>query len=413
MRYLVIVFVLTIFCASGSYAQRLYVAKVPGCTGYALPAETDVRFDPVLGCTDWANENAVIEYNVRIMDYGQVTLRLMASNGESESSTIAVKFAGEKTEVNITPTGGDQYFNLFTVGTFDVPYPGFYTIRIFPGKKSGRYFPGIKNIQLAATFAEKIDFSLDPDRTAARVALHYKLPETRINSFYVETTVPVDHDYTGTEIATIGNDLVEAGLGHGEEGKYVYVSWKKNPGRIQPPMEWSQFKYWEVDTTNHHYIKYKIPYQWKYDAKIPMSIVTEKDSCDGSLYWRCKIFNLRKKEWYTIASFKDISGKSRGNDWYSAIQNTDASSGNLERFAYFQTATFMSEGKLSSATSALFSFDYKGKYDRSDYGAGIDNNRFWLSTGGFYIQKTSYGACIENKCKELKAPDNYLALIRN
>jgi hypothetical protein len=413
MRYIVIVLVLSICCVSGSYAQRLYVAKVPGCTGYALPSETDVRFDPVLGCTDWSNENAVIEYNIRIEDYGPVTLRLMASNGSTEASTIAVKFAGQRTEVNITPTGGDQYFDLFTVGNFDVPYPGFYTIRIFPEKKTGPYFPGIKNIQLAATFAEKIDFSLDPDRKSAQVLLNYKVPKSDINSFYVESTIPADHDYSGTEITAIGNELFEAGLGHGEEGKYIFLYWKKNPGRIQPPLEWSQFRYMDIDSTNRHYVKYVIPYQWKVNAKIPMSIIREPDTCDGGIYWRCKIFNLQKKEWYTVASFKDKSGKSQGTEWYSSLRNTDASSGNMERIAYFQKATYFSGGKMTPATSAIFSYDYKGKYDRSDYGAGLDNNRFWLSTGGFYIQKANYGACIENKNNDLKIPDNYFALIKN
>jgi len=379
-----------------AFAQQLYVAKIPGYTGYALPEEKGVQFSKTLGCTFWENEDAVIEYNIRFLEPGDVALHLMASNSGEETSVIAVRFANETKEIDIKPTGGDEKFDLFHAGSYNIPYPGFYTIRILPVKKSGQFFPGIKSIHVASSMADKIEFPTDTNRSAARVNLVYRPLPKNVSGFFVETRVPRNYDFTGTEITAIGNELMEVGQGNNKKGKYLYVKWKNISGKPCAKFIQSQFQNCKVDTATDKYTKVIIPYNWGVDNELPLTLNIRKDSCNNELCYDAKVYNSKKNQWYLLSEVRIRDGAVAVNDWFSAISNVDETTGYLERKVFFSNPVAITKNENAELCKATFGYGTRGKYLRTDYGAGVLQNDFWLSTGGFSHTKASYGEVLQS-----------------
>ena len=59
----------------------------------------------------------------------------------------------------------------------------------------------------------------------------------------------------------------------------------------------------------------------------------------------------------------------------------------------------VSNGKKKKITQARFGHDMKGKVERKDYGAGVETDTFWLSTGGFSYSQATFGKIYETKSK--------------
>jgi len=372
-------------------AQQVYVVKLPGYTGYALPYEKGIEFDEIRGSLNWSNDEIVLEYNLRIPTKGEAGIRLMASNAGSEKATFAVRFANETKEVDIQPTGSADAYDIFDVGTFDIPYPGFYTIRIIPLKKSGDYFPSIKNIHFTATFAGDIQFLTIRDRAAARVILNYAGSDPKASTFYVETTVPSNNDYAGTEVIALGNELMEVGLGNCEKGKYLFVSWKIYNGVPVSRFVSTQFAWQGIDSSSKKITKSIIPYNWSPNKALPLSLFMEIDSCTHETYWDARVYNTQKKKWYSLTKIRVPKGSMAVKEWYSSIINTEAENGYLERKAFFSKPGYWRGNNYSMFNKAVFGYGVKGKFERKDYGAGLENNSYWLSTGGFSYPKANYG----------------------
>ncbi|MBK9024352.1 MAG: hypothetical protein IPL69_10365 [Saprospiraceae bacterium] len=141
-------------------AQQVFVVKIPGYTGYAIPSQKGIEFDDLVGCTEWTNENITLQYNVRIEAKGDLGIRLMLSNDGNEPAFLSVKFGDRTRELKVPPTGGKAKFQMVDAGVFTADYPGFYSVWIKPISKSGLFYPGIMNVQMYAPFADKISFPL-------------------------------------------------------------------------------------------------------------------------------------------------------------------------------------------------------------------------------------------------------------
>ena len=73
------------------------------------------------------------------------------------------------------------------------------------------------------------------------------------------------------------------------------------------------------------------------------------------------------------------------NGLYSFNENFSGVNGQLERKAYFGNQWIqLNNGKWIELTEAKFSGDATARaHDRIDFGGGTEDNRFYLSNGGF------------------------------
>jgi|GEM_PF-1483515 hypothetical protein len=402
---LMIRYLLTVFCAfllsNTVYSQQVFCAKIPGYTGYAIPNESGIKFDEIMGCTEWSNEDITLQYNVRIESKGDMSIRLMLSNDGPTPAFLSLKFGDKVRELKVPPTGGNTKYTIVDAGVFTADYPGFYSIWIKPVSKTGTYYPGIMNVQLCTPFADKITFPTVPERNASTVNLTYlPMANEKIQSMYVSTNVPNSYDYQGTRVSAISNEVYRVGMANEVSGRYIYMSWKNIAGYSKPNFKFSQFKNFQIDSSNEKITRLIIPYNWSPDQPLSFSLIQTKDSCTQEYNWEARIYNERKKRWHTICIVNGGNTHQLVKNWYSAIINSDPNTGNVEHKALFSNPiAISSDGRKVKLSQARFGHDLKGKTERCDYGAGIENDSFWLSTGGFSFPQATYGRIYEIKSR--------------
>lgn len=407
LRYFLLLTFLCLCCRFTLDAQQVFVAKIPGYTGYAIPSQKGIEFDDLIGCTEWTNENITIQYNMRIEAKGDLGIRLMLSNAGNEPAYMSVKFGDKTRELKVPPSGGKAKFVMVDAGIFTADYPGFYSVWIKPITKSGVFFPGIMNVQMYAPFADKISFPSVAERNASTVNLTY-VPESKekISGMFVNALVPNNHDYQGTRVSVIANEVYKVGLANEESGKYLYVTWKNIKGCTKPSLQYSQFKNYFIDSSSDKTTRLVIPYNWSADQVVTLSMVHKMDSCSQEHTWEAKIYNDKKKRWNTLAIINGGNTHNVIKDWYSAVANSDPNTGNVEHKALFSNPVVVfANGKKKKISQARFGHDMKGKSERLDYGAGVDNELFWLSTGGFSYSQATFGKVYEIKPKAVSILD--------
>lgn len=381
--------------------QQVFCAKIPGYTGYAIPTQKGIDFDDLLGCTEWTNEKIVVQYNMRIEAKGDLGIRLMLSNDGNTPASISVKFGDKTRELNVPPTGGKAKYTMVDAGIFTADFPGFYSIWIKPLTKSGVYFPGIMNVQMYSPFADKISFPTVAERNASTVNLTY-ISETKeqVQGMCVNTMVPNNYDYSGTRISAVANELFKVGIANEESGKYLYVTWKNVKGHQKPKLQYSQFKNYFIDSSNDKMSQMIIPYNWAPDQVISLALFNKVDSCTKAHTWEARVYNEKKKKWHIIAIVNTGNSSGIVKDWYSAVANSDPNTGNVEHKAIFSNPiAWVNSGKKRKITKARFGHDMKGKTERKDYGAGVETDMFWLSTGGFSHSQATFGKIYETQNK--------------
>lgn len=401
--------ILNFMLAMHASAQQVFCAKIPGYTGYAIPSQEGVVFDELVGCTKWSNPDIAVQYHMQINGYGDLGIRLMLSNDGDAPATVSVRFGDITKELKVPPTGGVTKYVLVDAGLFLADYPGFYTVRVKPLTKTGEYYPGIMNVQMYATFADKISFATVPDRNASAVNLTYLTPKEHVRAMSVNASVPNRYDYQGTRVVVVGNELMRVGMANESIGKYIFFTWKNVKGYKKPEFKYSQFQRYQIDSSRIHQTRLMIPYNWSPDQQLSLSLIHHKDSCTKSESWEARVYNEKKKEWHTLGLIAVDESFSPVRDWYSAISNPEASSGYLERKALFSNPiVVLQSGIRKRINQARFGHDTKGKRERCDYGAGSDADTFWLSTGGFSFPQASYGKVYEVKASSGKKYEDRL-----
>lgn len=409
-------FLLASFCvlllSFSAHSQQVFCAKIPGYTGYAIPGQKGIQFDELMGCTEWTNPDLTLQYNVQIEAKGDMNIRLMLSNDGPSPAYLSFKLGDRTCELKVPPTGGNKKFTIVDAGVFTADYPGFYSIWIKPISKSGQYFPGIMNIQLCTPSADKIFFPTIPDRNASTVNLTYLNPVNEsIQGMFVSANVPNAYDYQGTRVSAISNEMYRVGIANEENGRYIFMSWKNVKGYKKPSFKYSQFKNFQIDSSNEKISRIIIPYNWMPDQPISFSLIQTVDTCTEEHLWEARVYNDKKKKWHTICIIDGGNTHTLIKNWYSAVINSDPNTGNVEHKALFSNpVAITSGGKKYKLTQARFGHDIKGKCERKDYGAGAENDAFWLSTGGFSFPQATYGRVYEVKSKNnINLDDKILA----
>ena len=91
------------------------------------------------------------------------------------------------------------------------------------------------------------------------------------------------------------------------------------------------------------------------------------------------------QKWKLIAAFKAPKDGKPLRKLYSFVENFWGVNGQLQRKAYYGNQWVRKDnGEWKELTTSTFSYDATGKAgDRIDYGAGVENNKFYLWNGGF------------------------------
>lgn len=382
--------------------------KLPGFTGYALPAEESTEegesrlFSDKQGLHNWTSTKQKLQYFFYTGSSGSLSISLWAKNSVP-GTLLQVRIANKKLVAGI-PAG--NAFKKIKMGTVAGIRPGFYCIEITALKKGGRAIAAIESVELEGSAAAAVQFNAKPRRNAASVHLKYPLADTaKAVSFYSELMVPEGADplYTYYMADGFARGYFGMQVNSAAERRIIFSVWdagNEAADRTKVPEE-KKVKllgkgvdvvadgFGNEGTGGHsHFV-----YNWKTGTAYKFLVTALPDSASRTTIYTGYFFIPEWQQWKLLASFRAPEDGHYLGHLYSFVENFDGVNGQLSRKAFFSNQWIRQEsGQWNEITKASFSYDATGRArDRLDYGAGTEAGKFYLWNGGFRAANIQFG----------------------
>lgn len=394
-------FVFLLFILSLNLTVKSQTAfSIPAYTAYAVPADESNEddesnmFSVKDGLHNWTNNGQQIQFYFKIRSKGDLQLALLLKN-EYAGNSLSVVIAG-KTFSIVVPWS--KKFELVKVGTINIVDTGFYSVAISSSAKKTNTIADIKSLELGGAATKNIHFNTKPRRNAASVHLLYPLPDSvKVVSFYNEITIPKDADVLHSYYMACGFARGYFGIqvNSPTEKRVIFSVWDAGNEAVDRNKVSAENKvqliakgedvvadgFGNEGTGGHsHWV-----FNWKTEETYKFLVTANVDSASNSTTYTGYFFMPEIQKWKLIAAFKAPKDGKPLRKLYSFVENFWGVNGQLNRKAFFGNQWIRKDdGSWAALTKAKFSYDATGKAgDRIDYGAGVENNQFYLWNGGF------------------------------
>ncbi|HMK04021.1 MAG TPA: DUF3472 domain-containing protein [Ferruginibacter sp.] len=383
------------------------ITSIPAFTAYAVPPEEGSGDDESNmvseknGLHNWTDTKRQVQFYFKVRNTGNLQLSLLLKN-DIAGNKLSVSAAGSNFTV---PVPQSKEFRRVKIGTVNILDTGFYIVTLSSPVKKGKTIADIRSLDLSGKASQNVHFNPKPRRNSASVHLFYPLPDTvKVLSFYNELTIPKDADVLHSYYMACGFAKGYFGIqvNSPAERRVIFSVWdagNEAADRNKVPDENKvQLVTKGVDvfadgfgnegTGGHsHWI-----YNWKTGEPYKFLVTAVIDSAANTTTYTGYFFIPEIQKWKLIASFKAPKDGRPLRKLYSFVENFRGANGQLYRKAEFGNQWIRKEnGEWKELTTARFSYDITGKAgDRIDYGAGTDNNRFYLWNGGFRSSVTRF-----------------------
>ena len=369
---------------------------IPAFTAYAIPAEKeeDALFSKKDHSLQWKDAKQKIEFHFYVPNPGDIDINLIAKSAEN-INLVSLQSGENKYTVTIPP---NSTYKVCKAGSLHITQSGFYTVSLSAANLKKKFAINIQSLQLNGIDSTQIHFNKKPRRNAASVHLKYPVNDSnRITQFYNELTVPKGFDHLHSYYMACGFSRGYLGIqvNSEKERRVIFSVWdagtestdrKKvaDSNRVQLISKGDGViveGFGNEGTGGHsHWV-----YPWKTDSVYKFLVTTILDTVARTTIYTGYIYLPTLKKWKLIASFKAPKDGKYLKGLYSFNENFSGVNGQLERKAYFGNQwAQLNNGKWIELTDAQFSGDATAKaFDRIDFGAGVENSRFYLSNGGF------------------------------
>ncbi|HVZ26918.1 MAG TPA: DUF3472 domain-containing protein, partial [Sediminibacterium sp.] len=368
---------------------------IPGCTGYAVPAEPDETafFRPDKGLV-WTLPDRQIAYFVHVQTPGSLQIHLLMAK-VATAAALQVTLTGKTHTIGLKKGNRSKTYDA---GNWMIPDSGFYEIRITTPAKANHFAVQMTSLVLQGPAVAEMHANLKPRRNAASVHLKYPLPDSaRVQAFYNELTVPPGADIIHSYYMACGFARGYFGMqvNGPAERRILFSVWDAGNEAVDrsrvPDTNRVQLLAKGIDvyagsfgnegTGGHsHWV-----YPWKAGITYRFLVTALPDSASNTTTYAGYFFLPETQKWKLIACFRAPRDGNYLRHLYSFNEDFAGINGQLERKAYFGNQWVqLSSGRWKELTESSFSYDATGKTgDRIDYGAGTAANRFYLRNGGF------------------------------
>jgi hypothetical protein len=391
--------------------------RVPGYTAYSEPDPGAIRFSERTGITRWiSSENKVVWYG-NIKNTGTLTVAISLKLPESAVSKFRLTTANQSLEAQATGAGDQSIIMNF--GSVNITKTDYYSFTLEGLSKTDSEFGNIDALILSGSAVKDAHFNLVSRRNAASVHLRYPIPDSiQAEYFYNEVTVRTEPLWSYYMACGFRRGYFGIQVNSPTERRIIFSVWDAGSeptdrSKVDPENLAQLIAKGENVVTNpfggegtggHSHLIYN----WK-AGETYRFLVTAKPESTYTIYTGYFYFP-EKQEWGLIASFK----APRDGGWlrglYSFNENFSGANGQFRRLAEFGSQWIKTaDGKWIELTIAQFTTDATGRKDRFDFGAGIINNTFYLSNGGFVANPIKYGDQIirpvtNKQPKDIKLP---------
>ena len=373
--------------------------SIPAFTAYLEAQGQGARVSSSRGVVDWTNRKIKVLWFGELRTAGLLEAKVMLRVPPGRPSHFRLTVDDHSREVEVKGAGDDVVTAAF--GNFDVKKPGYYRFAL-EALNAAAPFGDVIALVIDGPATKDAHFNLKPRRNAASVHLRYPTPKgSNIAAFYCEVTgieEPVTtyymacgwhRGYFGMQVNSeterriifsvwdSGNEAIDRRKVTDEnrvtlmgKGEGVYAGDFGNEG-----------------TGGHSHLKY----MWKTGETQRFLVTaqpTNKTFTVYSGYW----FHPEKRAWMLISSWRAPKDGSYMRGLYSFSENFGRSTGHLRRKALYGNQWVRTEsGNWIELTAATFSHDSTGRADRLDRFMGIEDDKFFLSHGGFVPGCTQTG----------------------
>ncbi|HWB25308.1 MAG TPA: DUF3472 domain-containing protein [Chitinophagaceae bacterium] len=381
-------------------------AGIPGYTGYALPSEGDndeAMFNDSAGLRNWTNPHQEISYYFKTNESGKLSIALLAKNNMG-SAAINVLAAGQIFTVTIPKS---KTFKEIPVGEISViKETGYYQIALRCVKKTSKNIADIQAVQLTGSIINKVHFNAKVRRNAASVHLMYPLPDSiKAVAFYNEVTVPKGTDIPYSYFMACGFARGYFGIqvNSKTERRVIFSVWDAGNEAVDrnKVADTNRVKlvakgdgvyaadFGNEGTGGHSHLLYN----WRADSTYKFLVTALPDSATHTTTYSGYFYATELKAWKFIASFRAPKDGESLHHLYSFLEDFVGSNGEQYRKAFYNNAWVQDEdGQWTELPQATFSCDVTGRAgDRTDFGGGVENNKFYLWNGGFKPPNAKYG----------------------
>jgi len=364
------------------------------------------------GIVDWSNQSAEFEAHCRIGKPGRFRVYLNFSVPEG-ITVISVFAAGRKFIVPAKAGINKERY----VGEFTLVDTGYMRFLIRGLSKTGKVFANISGIKLIGEAVSHVSYVKNNDgdffywgRRGPSVHLGYQVPDD-VNAewFYNEVTVPKGND-------VLGSYFMACGFGEGYFGMQVnspterhilFSVWSPfttdDPKAIPDDQKIIMLKkgdgvhtgeFGNEGSGGHSHLVFP----WKNGVTYKM-LIGAKPAGDRTIY-SCYYFAPENGKWNLMAVWdKTKTGGKLFSGLYSFVENFGSNGNDFFKAEYGNQWVCTPSGTWIELTKChLTTTASPQKHQRYDYGAGVENNKFYMFTGGFKkLNNLSPGSVIERK----------------
>ena len=363
--------------------------------GYVYPQSENWRSNNISknGLHDWNNPEVYTRTFFFPQQAGkiQVALKLKSPDGDSKLK-VQLDSTGKIYEASINKSND---FITVPVGSFTIKDARYHYVQIKGISKTGSNFPDIESIVISGPAAKDLKYNLSQYKGAPSTHLWYQYPkDSTIAWFYNEVTVPVGVNSPNAYYMTNGFSGGYSGiqLNSPTERRFIFSVWSNfntnDPKEIPSDYAITLIKkgkdvftgeFGNEGSGGHSHLVYT----WEQGVTYKI-LIGAKPQGDHTIY-SCYYFAPENGKWNLMAIWDKT--KTDGKNFsglYSFVENFGSNGNDFFKVEYGNqwvctpSGTWIELSKCSLTTTASLS-----KHQRYDYGAGVEDNKFYMFTGGF------------------------------
>jgi hypothetical protein len=366
---------------------------VPAFTAYTEPDFRGVEISEEKGLRGWKDAKQRVLWFGEIKKPGKLTARLLVQGDEGRVLRLKI---GE-TSYESTVKKGEASF-----GEFDITKAGYVQFEI-SSKANADGKGHIEALVLDGSATQDAHFNLEPRRNASSVHLMYPIPKNeKITHFYNEVTSIEEPLYTFYMACGFSRGYFGMQINSETERRIIFSVWDAGKGANAidrstvskddqtqliakgEGVEASVFGH--EGTGGHSHLVY--PWRTGQAQKFIVAVKPEGDYTTYSGLW----FHPEKQRWMLIASFRAPKDGQYLRGLHSFSENFGGQNGHQQRKALYGPQWIATaDGRWIELTTAKFSHDPTGRYQRLDRFMGVESGQFFLSHGGFIEGFKKYG----------------------
>lgn len=429
-RWKILFLALSFICLKSVIAQPANVSEMHNASdtrksfavtlfsnGYAYPKSGDEVLSHISekGISGWDDAG----FYTRTFFYPQnqgrisVSLKLKSPDGNSK---IKIRLDGLGKSYEIIVNKAPDFITI-PVGAFEINKACYHYIEIRGVIKTGKYFPEIESLIISGPAAKNLKYNLSEYKGAASTHLWYEYPKyDGVAWFYNEVSVPVGVNATNAYYMTNGfsDGYMGIQLNSVKERRIIFSVWSNystdNPKEIPADYAVTLLKkgkgvyadqFGNEGSGGHSHLVFN----WKQGVTYKL-LLGAKAVGDHTIY-TAYYFAPENGSWKLMAQWDKTktSGKLL-SALYSFVENFGPNGNEFYKACYGNQWIYTSSCKWVELTKcSLTTTASPSKHQRYDYGAGVENNMFYMFTGGFKeMNNLAPQSTIERKANS-KAPD--------